>query len=79
MFAASLQWFLLTPKDKNSAFGKIKLGFRGDMIQEMQLQDRLEQTTIIRFAHAAKNKMLPSRLFIFTLPAGVDVIDEIRH
>lgn len=72
------QWFLLKPKDKSSLFEQIKLGFEHQQITAMQLQDHLGHVTVIRFSHIAANGSLSPALFIFTAPAGVDVIDEIK-
>lgn len=74
----ALQWFSLIPKNKNNAFAEIKLGFAKNQIREMILEDQLGQNTHIEFYHIEVNPNLASSLFVFKLPANVDVIDETR-
>ncbi len=73
------QWFSLTPKNKDSMFASIKLGFTHQQISQMQLQDHLGHLTNIQFNQVVINPTLPSSLFTFKPPANVDVIDETRR
>ncbi|MCE3237769.1 MAG: lolA [Gammaproteobacteria bacterium] len=75
---ASLQWFLLTPKNRNTLFVFIKIGFLKSQIREMDLQDHLGHNTVIEFYNVISNQPLASSLFNFKLPRHVDVIDETR-
>ncbi|MCC2666683.1 MAG: lolA [Gammaproteobacteria bacterium] len=75
---ASLQWFLLTPKNRNTLFVFIKIGFLKSQIREMDLQDHLGHNTVIEFYNVISNQPLASSLFNFKLPRHVDVIDEAR-
>jgi outer membrane lipoprotein carrier protein len=75
---AGLQIFQLTPKDQDDPLNKIKLTFMMRKIQEMQLQDHLGHTTIIRFHNVETGMVLPDKLFQFTAPPHVDVIDETK-
>jgi outer membrane lipoprotein carrier protein len=70
------QWFSLRPKDKNSMFEFIKLGFQNQQITEMQLKDHLGHVTLIQFNRVVINNNLSPALFNFKVPAKVDVIDE---
>lgn len=74
-----LQWFSLTPKNQNSMFAKIKLGFDKNQIREMELQDHLGHTTAIAFYNIAMNPILSATLFSFKPPKNVDVIDETKN
>ncbi len=71
-----LQWFLLTPKNKNSMFAIIRLGFAKQQLQQMQLRDHLNHTTVIQFNRITQNVALSPALFTFKIPAQVDVINE---
>lgn len=75
---SSLNWFLLKPKNKNSIFAVIKLGFSSSQIREMVLQDQLGHTTSIEFYNIKLNPGLSSSLFAFRVPPHVDVIDETK-
>jgi outer membrane lipoprotein carrier protein len=72
-------WFLLLPKDKSSVMASIRMGFKGDSISEMQLQDHLGHTTAIQFQNIKSNSPLSASLFNFTPPKHVDVIDETKQ
>jgi outer membrane lipoprotein carrier protein len=73
---AGLQIFQLTPKDPDDPLNKIKLTFRMKRIQEMQLQDHLGHTTVIRFQNVQTGMALDDKLFKFNPPPNIDVIDE---
>lgn len=74
--ASNLTWFKLIPKNRESLFAVIQLGFASDQLREMRLQDQLGHTTRLQFNQIVKNPSLPPALFIFKSPANVDVIDE---
>jgi|HubBroStandDraft_4_1064222.scaffolds.fasta_scaffold456562_2 outer membrane lipoprotein carrier protein len=77
--AKDLQWFSLVPRNQNSMFAKIKLGFNKNQIREMELQDHIGHTTSIAFYNISMNPVLSDTLFSFKPPAHVDVIDETRR
>lgn len=74
-----LEWFVLIPKNNDSMLASLMLGFAGQEIREMDLQDHLGHTTVIQFQHVTLNAGVPASAFSFTLPANVDVIDETRR
>lgn len=76
---AGAQWFVLTPKNKNSMLATIKLGFVNDKLHTMFLEDHLGHTTVIEFTNVSVNTILASSLFKFKAPANVDVIDETQQ
>lgn len=71
-------WFSLIPKQQDSMFASIQMGFTNNQIREMRLQDHLGHMTLIQFTDAKINKTLLASLFNFKPPANVDVIDETR-
>ena len=75
--SASEQVFLLKPRAKDALFDNLRVRFKGSQLQQMALADSLGQKTDIRFLNVKVNPALPSSLFEFTPPKGVDVIDEI--
>ena len=74
----NLRWFQLTPKNQDSAFKSIKLGFLNGKIQQMKLQDHLGHTTAIQFSHLKINQGISSELFHLKIPSHADVIDETK-
>jgi outer membrane lipoprotein carrier protein len=75
---AGWSWFELVPKQQDSMFASIEMGFTNKQIREMRLQDHLGHTTLVKFANAFINKSLPASLFTLKIPANADVIDETR-
>lgn len=76
---SNLTWFKLIPKNHESLFAVIQLGFASDQLNEMRLQDQLGHTTHLQFNRIIKNPQLSPALFIFKPPANADVIDETRR
>lgn len=72
-------WFELIPKQRDSMFAVIQMGFNNGQIKEMRLQDHLGHITHVKFVQAQINQQLPSTLFTFKPPAQTDVIDETKR
>jgi outer membrane lipoprotein carrier protein len=66
----------LTPRDINSQYRSVRLGFDKNSLIMMILNDNLGQITRIDFLNPERNKRFGGPLFTFEIPAGVDVIDE---
>lgn len=71
-----LHWFLMTPRKKDNMFASVKMGFQGNQLKEMMLQDQIGHGTRVQFIKVQTNIALAASLFIFKTPAGTDVIDE---
>jgi outer membrane lipoprotein carrier protein len=70
-----LKWYQLIPKQSNTDFQLIRIGFDKDgELASMFLADKLNQVTQLVFTHATRNAKFPPDLFSFTPPPGVDVI-----
>lgn len=67
-------WLSLTPKQKDSGLGAVRLKLVGDSVQALQLDDGLGQTTRIELLDQQRNGALPAARFSFEPPPGVDVI-----
>jgi len=72
----SLEWVSAIPKDKESGFSKILMGFKDNKIQEMSLIDSFGHTTKIIFSQVEVNPSLEEKSFLFKPPQGVDVVGE---
>ncbi|WP_313085024.1 outer membrane lipoprotein chaperone LolA [Pseudomonas sp.] len=68
--------FTLTPKAKDTLFDTLRLSFRGDVINDMQMVDGVGQRTNILFQGVKLNEPLNDGLFTFDIPKGTDVIAE---
>lgn len=67
-------WFKLQPRTETNLYQWIKLHFRAGQLVAMVIADNLGQQSKIQFSKILINKQLPSSLFNFTVPKGVDVI-----
>ncbi|WP_051534728.1 outer membrane lipoprotein chaperone LolA [Deefgea rivuli] len=71
-----LNWVELKPKQQDSSFARIRIGFNNSNLSRMELDDQFGQTTQIQFNQVIRNKAIDPKLFTFTPPAGTDVIRE---
>lgn len=68
--------FTLKPKAKDTLFDTLRLSFRGNVINDMQMVDGVGQRTNILFQGVELNQPLKADLFTFKIPKGTDVISE---
>ncbi len=71
-----VEWLQAKPRDKETTFESIRMGFSETGLQVMELVDSFGQKTIIRFTKVEKNPKLAADLFKFTPPKGADVVGE---
>ena len=71
-----LDWLEAYPRDEDSMFSKVRMGFKGNLLDTMELYDHMGQVTVIRFGKLQRNPKLADNLFTFTPPAGADVIED---
>jgi outer membrane lipoprotein carrier protein len=74
--ADGLEWLGATPKDKDSAFSELRLGFDASGLAVLEVTDNFGQHTLIRLSKLQRNPKLGAELFRFTPPAGADVIGD---
>jgi len=74
--AEGLEWLGATPKDKESAFRELRLGFDATGLVALDVTDNFGQRTVIRLSKLDRNPKLGPDLFRFTPPAGADVVTE---
>ena len=70
------EWLELTPRDVDSQYSAIRLGFQEGQLVSMILFDSLGQITQIKLLDMKRNNALDIDLFQFTVPEGVDVFDS---
>ena len=72
-----IEWLEAIPKNKESVFEFIQLGFTPDgTLEVMALRDNFGQTTLLTFTDLDKNPVLPADFFTFTPPENADVISD---
>lgn len=69
-------WVNLVPKDEESGFTEIRIGFEDNRLRLMELLDTLGQRTRMTFVDIKENHDIPDKAFIFVPPPGVDIVDE---
>ncbi len=69
-------WVQLVPKRGDTDFRRVRLGFRGDMLRFMELDDKLNQTTVLEFVDLKRNPPIDASQFAFKPPSGADVIGD---
>lgn len=70
----SSECFALKPKGEGQ-FKSIHIGFDGERVQLIHMQDALDQTINTKFSQVTVNGNVDDKLFDFTPPPGVDVIE----
>jgi len=67
-------WVKLAPKNTDSGFMRVELGFIDDTLYRMVFFDNLEQTTLVEFDNVEVNHDIDARRFDFDVPEDVDVV-----
>lgn len=68
--------FILKPKSKDTLFDSLRLSFRNNVLNDMQLIDSIGQRTNILFLNVKMNEPQDDAQFTFDVPADADVIQE---
>jgi chaperone LolA len=74
--ADGLDWLDATPKTRDTSFERIRMGFKGDLLMQMELFDTFGQRTTLKFTRMVRNPSIPASRFTFTPPKGADIIGE---
>ena len=67
-------WVRLDPKNKDSGFTRVELGFIDEKLRRMVFFDNLEQTTLVALYDVSINEPIASERFEFAMPEGVDLV-----
>lgn len=71
-----LDWLEVRPLDEESLFDKVHMGFRGNVLEVMELYDHFGQKTSIKLSNLQRNPKSSADLYRFTVPEGADVVTE---
>ncbi len=72
----NLSWVEAIPKQNDSNFNRVRLGFTNNEVRKMELEDSFGQTTKIELRTSVVNGKPDAGLFRFTPPKGADVIRQ---
>ncbi len=67
-------WVRLEPKNKDSGFNRVELGFIENKLRRMVFFDNLEQTTLVALHDVRINEPIDAERFEFAVPEGVDLV-----
>jgi outer membrane lipoprotein carrier protein len=71
---AGTTWVKLSPKNTDSGFLRVELGFKRDRLYRMVFFDNLQQTTLVALHDVVINVPFEPGEFVFDVPDGVDVV-----
>jgi outer membrane lipoprotein carrier protein len=71
---AGTTWVILSPKNTDSGFLRVELGFKAERLYRMVFFDNLEQRTLVALYDVAINIPFEPDEFVFELPDDVDVV-----
>lgn len=74
--SGGLEWLEARPRERESGFERIRMGFGVAGIEAMELVDPFGQTTVLRFSNLSRNPVLEPSMFRFVPPKGADVLGE---
>lgn len=72
----NLDWVEAIPKAADSSFEKMLIGFGAKGLEQLNMHDHFGHITQIIFSRVEQNPKIAADSFVFTPPAGADVIGE---
>ncbi len=71
-----LEWMEARPREKETGFELVRMGFGANGLQAMELTDNFGQTTRLRFSNLVRNPEVNPSDFRFSPPKGADVLGD---
>lgn len=71
-----LDWVAATPRDKDSAFKSVQVGFRGKELAAIEIVDSFDQHSLLQFSHLETGVAFAPGAFVFKPPPGADVVEQ---
>ena len=71
-----LDWAQAVPKAKDGAIPSMRIGFRGKDLAAIEITDSFGQRSLLGFTQWLPNAALPLESFRYTVPQGVDLIEQ---
>lgn len=71
-----LEWVLAKPRQQEAGFESVRMGFKGNELEAMELKDQFGQTTMLRFSKLQRNPKVDPASFRFDPPKGADVLGD---
>lgn len=74
--ADGLEWVLAIPKSKDSSLQSVRIGFKANNLERLDIQDSFGQQSVLTFNGFQANASLDAASFQFKPPVGVDVVRQ---
>ena len=74
--SGGLEWLEATPRNRDTTFERIRMGFKGDVLAQMELFDYFGQRTTLNLTRFLRNPVIAPARFKFTPPKGADIIGD---
>ena len=71
-----LEWLEAKPRERETGFERVRMGFGRDGLRAMELTDHFGQRTVLRFSNLARNPKVDAGEFRFDPPKGADVLGD---
>lgn len=71
-----LEWAELVPRDDESQFMRIMVGFKGKELERLEMADKFGQVTHFQFSQIAHNPKLEKKLFAFENPGRYEMFHQ---
>jgi outer membrane lipoprotein carrier protein len=68
-----LEWAELIPRDEDSQFMRIVVGFNGKELERLEMEDKFGQVTTFQFSQISHNPKLEKKLFSFENPGRYEM------
>lgn len=72
-----VRWYRLDPKQADSAVEQVRIGFRQEQLQIIDVKDAFGNHTRITFDKVKRNVSMDASLFEMRLPEGTDIIGDV--
>jgi outer membrane lipoprotein carrier protein len=71
-----MQWVLATPKGKDSSLQSVRVGFRQNQLEKLEIVDTFGQKSVLTFTAFQSNAAINPELFQFKPPPGADIVRQ---
>lgn len=71
-----MEWLTATPKAKDSSLQSVRVGFKNNTLQVLEILDSFGQRSVMTFSGLQVNLALDAAAFQFKPPVGADVIRQ---
>jgi outer membrane lipoprotein carrier protein len=71
-----MQWVLATPKAKDSSLQSVRVGFRQNQLEKLEIVDTFGQKSVLTFTGFQSNAAINPELFQFKPPSGADIVRQ---